>query len=219
MSAPVKALSEGLEVLLSRTITCIERHAGCWLLHAKEEDVHPAGPFDAVVIAVPAPQAMALLPNQAACLRDSVATVQMAPQWSVILQYDAPLDIAFDRATADLPHPLERVVRNTSKPARTGPETWILQACPSWSRSHLDDEPEMVTKVLLEAFQALGVGMPAYSTAHRWRFASCESRLAQSLWDSETGIGLCGDWLQGSDVESAWRSGIHLAETIAFAAP
>ena len=56
----------------------------------------------------------------------------------------------------------------------------------------------------------------APNTAHRWRYANTEPALALGCeWNAESGLGLCGDWLNGGRVENAWHSGRRLAHRVA----
>ena len=104
--------------------------------------------------------------------------------------------------------------RNGAKPGRTGPEGWVVQASPAWSRAHLEDERADVQMTLLDAFAAAaGVRLPppVASDTHRWRFSRSGSHGAGALWNERLRLGACGDWLLGPRVESAWMSGTQLA--------
>ncbi|MFX8246800.1 hypothetical protein ABTL56_19970, partial [Acinetobacter baumannii] len=48
-------------------------------------------------------------------------------------------------------HPvLGWAARNSSKPGRSGPESWVLQASPEWSDAHINDDPADVIAALLQ---------------------------------------------------------------------
>lgn len=69
--------------------------------------------------------------------------------------------------------------------------------------------------ILLAAFAELGGPAPNAWTAHRWRYADTNRALdITCAWESETGMGLCGDWLNGRNVEGAWLSGQALARQV-----
>ncbi|MEM6337960.1 MAG: FAD-dependent oxidoreductase, partial [Bacteroidota bacterium] len=114
--------------------------------------------------------------------------------------------------------PLSWVARNTSKPGRPEPETWVLHASPEWSTAHLEEEKDAVAPQLLEAFfEAAGIAPvePAFATAHRWRYAQVGNPLNEGcLWDQATRLGVAGDWCNGSRVEGAFMSGFLLAEKL-----
>jgi renalase len=134
--------------------------------------------------------------------------------WALLLRFAAPVDLPFDAAFVN--HgPLRWIARNSSKPGRSGEETWLLHARAEWSEAHLEDDPESVAAALLYAFGQLGGPAPQEWTAHRWRYADTEPALAEGCaWRPEIGLGLCGDWLNGGKVEGAWRSGRTLAEQV-----
>ena len=134
-----------------------------------------------------------------------------------MLRYAAPVAMPWDGAFINT-GPLRWVARDSSKPGRTGPETWLLHASAEWSEAHIEDSADSVTTALLAAFAALGGPAPQAVTAHRWRYADTEPALTLGYWwDDEIRLGLCGDWLSGGKVEGAWLSGMALARQAASA--
>lgn len=171
-----------------------------------------AGPFDRVIVAVPAEQASALLASAAPALARGARSSRSAPCWAVMLAYEKPTGIACDaRQTND--GAIAWMARNSSKPERSGPETWVLHASADWSREHLEDPPAVVMDHLVDAFRLqMNTAPPAFVAAHRWRFARVETPLGEAFqFDPVRGIGTCGDWHLGARVESAWMSGASLA--------
>ena len=79
------------------------------------------------------------------------------------------------------------------------------------------DGPE-VARLLLHAFATatdVNLPPPAHLQAHRWRHADTGPPLALGCaWSARTGLGLCGDWLNGGRVEGAWTSGRRLAQAV-----
>ena len=107
--------------------------------------------------------------------------------------------------------------RNSAKPGRSGPESWVIQAGPNWSRAHLEDRAESVVPDLLAAFAGrVGRTLPEVltATAHRWRYARCAAGGTGPQWNGSLGLGLCGDWVLGPRVECAWLSGHALANAM-----
>ena len=50
---------------------------------------------------------------------------------------------------------------------------------------------------------------------HRWRYASGSIKLDMGfIFNEDTKLGLCGDWLNGGRVEGAWLSGYQLASAM-----
>lgn len=175
-------------------------------------------PFDAVLLALPAPQAIPLLGTIAHQFAGRLAPVAIAPCWAVMLTLDAPLAGPDVLRPAD--GPLSWIARDSARPGRAPApgEAWVLHASAAWSRTHLEDDAETVIVALVSAFTA-ATGQsctPAQAKAHRWRYALTETPLGEAcLWDSTARIGVCGDWCLGARIEAAFDSGTALAQTVA----
>ena len=217
MSAPVEDLLGGVPVRSGFRATALEHRADGWTIRGEGD---PEGPFAAVVLALPAPQAVALLAEtDAARLLVPLGSVRMAPCWSAMAAFGAPAPAAAPalRFAGDLVW----AARNASKPGRASGETWTLHAGPDWSRAWLERGPEEVAPALWARFAGeLGGELcaPVWLAAHRWRYALVERPLgAPFLWDPGLRLGLCGDWCLGPNVEAAWLSGRALAAALANA--
>jgi predicted NAD/FAD-dependent oxidoreductase len=211
MNAPIKQMASGQDVRWSARVDGLERDGERWRVFGDGlADEH----FEGVVVAAPAEQAAALLrPGQAAMAEAALATLSQ-PCWTLMLAFDQRLST--DEDCLREAGPICWAARNSSKPGRTGPETWVVQAGPAWSVAHLDDEAETVAAALLAAFtERLGaVPPPIARVAHRWRYARSGSLGKPALWNRANGVGVCGDWLLGPRIECAWRSGDALAAEI-----
>jgi predicted NAD/FAD-dependent oxidoreductase len=126
--------------------------------------------------------------------------------------------------------PLAWVARDGSKPRRpreAGPDgaiedAWVLHAGPDWSGARLSSSPEEVAAELLGAFEAAFGPLPPvrFQRAHLWRYARPTGPSGpEALYDSERGIGVCGDALSGGRVEGALLSGRAVAGRILEEAP
>ena len=173
--------------------------------------------FDAVAVAVPAPQALTLLAPHGRSFH-RINEARMAPCWTAMLSFDAPVNAGAEvrRWTAG---PLTWAACDSSKPGRPdGPQCWVVHASPAWSREHLEDDAEHVAQALWQAFYtAVGGGLPAPVTlrAHRWRHAFVEQPLgSQCVVDDESAVGACGDWCIAPRVEAAFDSGRALAHSL-----
>ncbi len=212
MSAPARALAAGLDVVSSSRVERLERGEAGWRLVGEGLD---AGPFEVAVVAVPAEQTGALVAAWDPGFAAAADATPAAPCWTVLAAYPARLPIGEDvlkRRGA-----VGWAARDSSKPGRAGPESWVVQAGPDWSREHLEETPEAVLPQLLAAFaEAAGTALPepAAASAHRWRYARSGTLGRDCLWNSALGLGVCGDWLLGPRVECAWVSGYRLAETV-----
>ena len=200
MSAPLKYLAGGLNVRWDTRIDAIEGEPGTWHLGGE-------GPFTTVLLAVPAENAAPLLTPAPAFAATARAT-PADPCWTVMAAFAERLllpDTIRDHG------PIGWAARNRSKPGRTGPEAWVIQAGPDWSRTHIEDPADTVVAALMAA---LNLPAPLTATAHRWRYAKSGTAGTDMLWDASVGIGVCGDWLLGPRVECAWLSGTRLGAAI-----
>lgn len=211
MSGLARQLASDLDVNLSVRIKDIAREGDGWRL--TDDAGGNRGLFDRVVVAVPPDQAIPLLKG-APDLAARAAAAVMDPCWAVLLGYDAPLGLPFEGA-AVAGSPLAWIARNDSKPGRQHGEALVLHANPAWSHKHLEQTPEEVLPMLIEALhETLGrdLGPAIYAAAHRWRYAQVAAPSPGGpRFDAGVGVGICGDWTAGPRIEAAWLSGIALA--------
>lgn len=225
MTSPAAWLVQGLQQAGERaqtqwqtTVQRLERQADGWTITSAEHGLH-AQRYSAVLLAVPAAQAVPLLQPVAVAGAAVAASARMRGSWAVMVRCPAPVPLPWDGAFIN-DGPLRWVARDSSKPGRTVPpgmESWLLHASPEWSEAHIEDSADAVTGTLLAAFAALG-GPSTHlvqATAHRWRYADTEPALTQGhWWDATACVGMCGDWLNGGKVEGAWLSGQSLAQQV-----
>jgi renalase len=217
MSTIGRHLAEGLDLRVSTRVQRLERDAaaGAWAATTVTGGTH--GTFDAVVVALPAPEAVDLLAG-APALAAEAAAVQMHPCWAVLVAFDEPVAVRFDAAFV-LHSPLGWIARDGSKPKRARVETWVLHASTAWSAAHLTQQPDSVGQFLLHAFADLvpaGLPIPVHLSAHRWRYAMADPPLARGvIADRRLRLAVCGDWCLGTRIESAFLSGLAAADAIA----
>ena len=178
--------------------------------------------FDAVVLAIPSPQASALLlsSQQAKSLQAELGAVTVAPCWTLMLAFPQAVQPNLAHlgpqwnAARSTHHRIAWLARESSKPGRSLVERWTVQASPQWSERHLEDDAERVKAKLLKAFtEVTGIRAdPPYAAVHRWRYAQTTEPLGKShAWDATSRIGLCGDWCLGHRVEDGFVSGLEMA--------
>ncbi|MDP2134534.1 MAG: FAD-dependent oxidoreductase [Sulfuritalea sp.] len=213
MTAPARFLADALAVDVETTIIRLQHHGDGWQL-CSAEGGWLAPRFDAVLLAVPAPQVVPLLQDAAPEFAALAASAGMRGAWALMLRFAAPLDLPFDAAFVNS-GPLRWIARDSHKPGRGAPETWLLHASAEWSEAHIEDTADAVAAELLEAFRQLGGAAPQVWSVHRWRYADTEPALdIACAWDAQPAVGLCGDWLHGGRVEGAWLSGRELARRV-----
>lgn len=213
MTSPAKWLSESLDLRLEHTINSICYDDQGWRVTTNEHGLIDEV-YDALVIAVPAPQATPLLKSVEHSFSEYSQKVKMVGSWTLMLRFTEKVELGFDAAFVNS-GPIRWIARDSSKPGRIDNETWVLQASAQWSESHIEATAEEVTPALIKAFIALGGSMPESSVAHKWRYADTLLPMNEKhLWDKNCKLGVCGDWINGGKVEGAWISGLLLAQSI-----
>lgn len=218
-------------------INVIRRSDVAWMVRGTSGEINFLETFDQVVVATPSQQATDILrvdrdpnsPGTAAlnAVADEIAHIAMLPCWTVMLVVDKlfgarwPYDVLqtdgrdLDRCAVGW------FANNSSKPQRPHHQQthdWVIQSSPSWADARLEDDPRQVARELItEVEKRLGVELRPFvrdCVAHRWRFARVATRPATSgyRYSEDNRIGWCGDYLSSSRVESAYLSGLQLAE-------
>ncbi len=213
---------------LETQVVRIERDA----LNRKQWQLHAAGTrgtpdarhvfsgFDGVLLAIPHPQAHALLEASALApgLTKQIAKVEVAPCWTLMLAFPQAVGTPHLgpqwNAARSTHHRIAWVTRESSKPARGPIERWTVQASAAWSLEHIKDSAPRVQAKLRKAFaEVTGIrAEPSHAEVHCWQYAQTTKPLgATHLWDAKNHIGVCGDWCIGHRVEDAFVSGLELA--------
>jgi renalase len=224
MADLAQQLAQGVDIRSEQLITRIERYRDQWLLVVQADTVPieaSAGPFDAVLLAVPADSAIPLL-QAAPDFAQQAEDARLGPCWALMLGFPESLGLAYVGAWVVDGTRLKWIAHDASKPQRRPGEHWVGHASVEWSIEHLQDEPERVKEKMLKAFHdATGSRMqPVFADVCRWRYALAGKPLPHAfLWDAQLRIGACGDWFAagldgGGRVENAYLSGLALAELI-----
>ena len=229
MSAVPRALLGEIPCVASRHVGQITGRAGAWVLRHWDArlvrpgkplpDVAPeeAGPFDAVLLTMPATQARDVLGQQAPSLSEALGAIRYAPCWTVMAAFDATL--ALPETLRPEAHAIGWAARDSAKPGRNaGQENWVIQAGPAWTRAHLELPADAIAQPLLAALAAFSTAplpKPFMAVAHRWRYSLLEAPLGEPcLWDATARIGYASDGCIGGRAEAAWDSGVALAARV-----
>lgn len=211
MDAIVGQMAAAHAVQWGQLVTGMVRKHGAWWLMGKAGD---SGPFDAVILAIPAEQAAAILSLHDFPMARIALMARSQPCWTSMFVFDHPLDglpsVMRDRDD------IAWAARNSAKPGRSGPEAWVVQAGAAWSAARLEASQEQISALLGSALaDATGktIPEPIAAVSHRWRYALSAGTGDGALWNSEIRLGVCGDWLLGPRVECAWLSGRMLADS------
>jgi len=212
MNAPVRLMANGQSVDWETLVKRIEEFGRGWRLVL---DRGEAVDVDMAIVATPAEQASDLLASVAPDLAARAREAPSEPCWTLMLAFFEAVAVAQNCWRGE--DIIGWAARNSSKPGRIGPESWVVQASPVWSRLYVEADPEWVTAKLKEALSnMLAIPLPpvAGESCHRWRFARSGADGSGALFDRNRHVGICGDWLIGPRVEAAWLSGKALAEQI-----
>lgn len=214
MSAMAVDLGTGLRVRTGTQVISTSHTSSGWTIET--DDHENVGPFDALVVTLPAPQSAMLLAGHP--FAEVAGRVRMAPCWAAMVAFESRVSVDWDGAFVK-GSPLSWVARNSSKPGRDQiTECWVVHANAEWTIAHLEDSAELTAYQLLNAFESvIGRQLPKHShlVAHLWRYSQgADSAQRQILFDRENRLVVCGDWLSGGRIEDAFLSGIHAANSI-----
>ena len=213
MNAIVQHMAAAHTVSWGHRVTGMIRYDRLWRLMS---EAGAMGPFDSVILAIPAEQAATILAIHDFSMARIALMARSQPCWTSMF--------VFDRLLQELPSifrtsgDIAWAARNSAKPGRSGPETWVLQANASWSDARTDlarDDIGTALHAALSDTTGCVIPEPIAAMSHLWRYALSAGTGDGALWKPELGLGVCGDWLLGPRVECAWLSGKCLAESIA----
>lgn len=213
MTAPLKALAEGLDVRLSRPVTALTRSRAGWALHSEAKRL---GKFDVAVIAIPAEQAAPLLSLHDFEMARAAMSVRYNPCWTAMFAFRDKIDELPDFLRGS--GPIVTAARESAKPGRAPGERWVVQADWAWSEAHLACDSASVAPSLLAALAQMAgreLPPPIHCAANRWLFSQPAGQDLKLLWNPAIGLGACGDWLYHGFAEYAWLSGHVLGAAIA----
>ena len=214
MNSPGKYLAKNLSIAFNQTINQIIRQDGKWSLNSLENGTIPQS-FDYLVLALPAPQASVLAASVDRTITELSSSVNMQGCWTVMARFAKAVEMPFDAAFINN-EIISWIAKNQSKPGRTGQESWTIHANPQWSQQWIELDKEEAGKQIMKCAEKLGLNCQnAEISIHRWRYASGALHLEDGFTlNTESKLGLCGDWLNGGRVEGAWLSGYQLANAI-----
>ncbi|NNU17368.1 NAD(P)-binding protein [Parvularcula sp. ZS-1/3] len=178
---------------------------------------HQVADADFVVLAVPAPQALALLPDDSG-LRTGAAAASFDPCWTLLAAFNGEHDPGFD-AHMKSEGPADMLVWQAGRPGREPGSRFVLHGSPSFSRENLEADPDDVSDLLLKELHTMVPGLPRLAEltmVHRWRYARvAEAAPGDFGLDLDDGFATCGDWHIAPRIEAAWLSGHRLGRKLA----
>jgi renalase len=227
MSAIAKFLAQGLDILLNQRvvgITSTPENTWRLILESSNEELTA----QAVVVAIPAPQAVMLLTPLGDSLLNAeflnhLRSVEFSPCISLIAGY-APTCQPMPQwqALTFVDHPdLAWIGLDSSKRPHPQQPHFVLQSSADFAQHYLDTEDlqPMGKYMLQSAAQTLSLPWlesPDWLQVHRWRYAFPRNPWQAAVLSADTPLPLvcCGDWCGGNLVEDAMLSGLAAANQI-----
>ena len=214
MNALVKHALKGLDARFGRRVLEITGGPGAWTLRV--EDGETEGPFEAIAITAPSPQAAELCDSAGAeRLAAEARGAEMAPSLTAMASWETVFDIGLDGAKFDT-GPIGWAARMASRPGREPGAGWVIHADAGTSRAWLEADPLDSAQRLARAFaERFSLPDPERVAGHRWRYALAEQPPGDPCALSDDGtIGTAGDWRLGPRAEHAWTSGLALGSAL-----
>lgn len=206
-------LASDVDIVFSSLVTDLHKDNGKWRVAL---DGGETALFDAVVIAIPAPQVLRFMDAREAALRSDLEAVRFSSCCALMVSFETRP--AWPDVISSPGSPFDLVLRDSSKPGRPADmECWLAHADDAWSQAHSSEALEEIGRLLLTELETLMGPLPPVNAmaGHRWRFSRTETPLGRSFAESLDGRVLVGgDWALGSDIEDALESGYRMAQTI-----
>ncbi|MEO6881372.1 MAG: FAD-dependent oxidoreductase [Mycobacteriaceae bacterium] len=207
----VEDLATGLDVRLGSEVHSVRRGVGGGVvLGGSGAD---GGEHDAVVLAMPDPQALRLLDATHTAARAEL----MGREWEPVI---AVAIGAHERTWGELTamfvndHPVLALLADDGARRGDGAPVLLAHTTSPLAAAHLDDPAAVVPAVLAALPEVLGSELDvAWTHPHRWGMARpAQNREATHWWGGK--VGLCGDGWGRSKVGTAWDSGTALGTAI-----
>ncbi|MEH2228031.1 MAG: NAD(P)/FAD-dependent oxidoreductase [Nostoc sp.] len=227
MSAIAKSLAPGLEILLNqRVIAITPTSEDSWRLTLESSNEELTA--KAIVVAIPAPQAVMLLEPLGESVLDAaflnnLRSVEFYPSISAIAGYPStsqPLP-QWKALTFVDNADLAWIGLDSSK--RPNPEQphFVVQSSADFAQRHLESQDlqpagQYMLQRAAESLSLPWLNTPEWMQVHRWRYAFPSRPWHEAFLSAGTPLPLvcCGDWCGGNLVEGAMLSGLAAADEI-----
>lgn len=207
MNSLAKHLAVDLNIVHETKVERLKLESGSWFLI--DENEKSTGPYDWVISAVPAPQAIDLMPRSFVA-KNKFEEAQFTSCFAMMLGFENPVSLNFQAAVLTHPVLAWLSARDSS--------SLLIHSRNDWASEHIDADPQWVESTMYKAFMELLPDIdsqPSHRDLHRWRYAKCEHTLGHDYFlDSDKQIAAIGDWCRGGRVEDAFVSGYELAQKL-----
>ena len=205
-----RVLAQNLNIHYQTLVTQIVRRGNRWELITNGTLL---GNFDWVILALPAPQAAALMPDCFSHLQH-IRKITMQACYSLMVGFQMPLHLDFDAALIRNMD-ISWISVNSSKPARPREFTLVVHSTNSWADDNFNLSGEAITQHLIAEVEGVihrDLSSADHVDLHRWLYANIGRQQGPStLVDYQHQLAAIGDWCISGRVESAFTSGFELS--------
>ena len=229
--ALARRMTQGLDTRLHTPIARVQHTTQGWQLFSQANQ--PSGPFDRLLITMPAPQAADLitastLPDDLQeRIVDLLRVVRYNPIISVMLGYTpAPRERPYYAlVNTDKAHPISWLAWEHEKSSNRAPEgsgLLIAQMAPAYSRQHHNTaDEEVIHDTISHVFDLLQepLHMPVFTAIRRWPLALPAQTADADALNALTlpfGLAFCGDSFTGGRVHLALEHGVTVAKQLSY---
>lgn len=172
---------------------------------------------DAVVVALPDPQAERVLDGRPLPERAAVAGRRWEPVLALVAGFGSR-SWDLDGCFVDPDAPGGAVlgwVADDGRRRGDGAPVLVAHSTSAFAARHLDDAGAAGPALVAALREALAVPEPDWTAVHRWSFARPAQARDTPYLLTPSGVGLCGDGWGSPRFETAWVSGTLLGEELA----
>jgi predicted NAD/FAD-dependent oxidoreductase len=171
-------------------------------------------PADAVVLAMPGPQALRVLHPSLRAAREAASGQRWLPVLAATLRYPNRSWSDFDGAFVNEDAVLAGVFDDG---ARRGDDAPVIVAhtTADFAERHLAEPSAAADEIAAAVSRVLEVPAPVETHVHRWTYARPADAADRPFHMDDQGIGMCGDAWGSPRVETAWLSGTRLGTALA----
>lgn len=190
-----------------------------WMINLTASNTFEA---DAVIIAIPAPQAYGILQTavdeiQALKIIREIDDISYSPCYSLMLGY-GEREIPDWEGVQCQNGMVQFISNEVSKKSEKQECSLVVHTTPGFTRSMYGQKNENIIKEILDHLPPI-IGSwsatPEWSQLHYWRYSRAEKTLDRPYMEldfEEAPLALIGDYFNGNSVDDAYRSGYLLAK-------
>ncbi len=213
MNSIAQYLAQNIDIRFNQMITVIKKIKSNWFLETANSEF---GPFDWLIIAIPAEQANDLLPKNLSP-KISLQEVKMQPCFTLMLGYEIENFFDWDAAFVS-DSILSWVSVNSSKPNREKPLAIIAMSTNEWANENLLKPDSIIIKEMLNELAKISsktLNEASFIRLKRWKYANAHrQKKALEIIDYSLKLAFCGDWCISGRIESAFMSSLNLANKL-----